>query len=112
MLCPDSKNAILRSCGAGIAAVQDLMANNDRVFCAVRPPGHHAETVRANGFCFINNIAVAARYLQKQYKINKVAIIDFDVTTAMELKKFFIKINQLHMDLLMNFLYFQEQEQK
>jgi len=79
MLCPDSKNAILRSCGAGIAAVKDLMLKNERVFCAVRPPGHHAETVRANGFCFINNVAVAARYLQKQYKINKVAIIDFDV---------------------------------
>ena len=79
MLCPDSKNAILRSCGAGIAAVKDLMLKNERVFCAVRPPGHHAETVRANGFCFINNIAVAARYLQKHYKINKVAIIDFDV---------------------------------
>ena len=79
MLCPKSKNAILRSCGAGIAAVNDLMVKNERVFCAVRPPGHHAETVRANGFCFINNIAVAARYLQKQYKINKVAIIDFDV---------------------------------
>ena len=53
MLCPDSKTAILRSCGAGIAAVQDLMANNDRVFCAVRPPGHHAETVRANGFALL-----------------------------------------------------------
>ncbi len=79
MLCPDSKNAILRSCGAGIAAVNDLIKKNERVFCAIRPPGHHAETARANGFCFINNIAVAARYLQKQYKINKVAIIDFDV---------------------------------
>ena len=79
MLCPDSKNAILRSCGAGIAAAKDLMVKNERVFCAVRPPGHHAETVRANGFCFINNVAVVARYLQKQYKINKVAIIDFDV---------------------------------
>ena len=79
MLCSNSKNAILRSCGAGIAAVKDLMEKNQRVFCAVRPPGHHAETVRANGFCFINNVAVAARYLQKQYKINKVAIIDFDV---------------------------------
>ena len=113
MLCPDSKNAILRSCGAGIAAVQDLMANNDRVFCAVRPPGHHAETVRANGFCFINNVAVAIRYLQKQYKINKVAIIDFDVHHGNGTpRNFFIKINQLHMGLLMNFLYFQEQEQK
>ncbi len=79
MLCSNSKNAILRSCGAGIAAVKDLMERNERVFCAVRPPGHHAETLRANGFCFINNVAVATRYLQKQYNINKVAIIDFDV---------------------------------
>ena len=79
MLCPNSKNAILRSCGAGIAACDDLIKKNERVFCAVRPPGHHAETVRANGFCFINNVAVAARYLQKKYKINKIAIIDFDV---------------------------------
>ena len=79
MLCPNSKNAILRSCGAGIAAVNDLMNKNERVFCAVRPPGHHAETLRANGFCFINNIAVSARYLQQKYNINKIAIIDFDV---------------------------------
>ena len=78
-LCPDSKNAILRSCGAGIAAVDDLMNKNERVFCAIRPPGHHAESVRANGFCFINNVAVAAKYLQKKYKINKVGIVDFDV---------------------------------
>ena len=79
LLCPNSKNAILRSCGAGIAAVDELMSNNERVFCAIRPPGHHAETTRANGFCFINNIAVAAKYLQKKYNIGKVAIIDFDV---------------------------------
>ena len=79
MLCPNSKKAILRSCGSGIAACDDLMTKNERVFCAVRPPGHHAETVRANGFCFINNIAVSARYLQKKYNINKIAIIDFDV---------------------------------
>ena len=79
MLCPDSKNAILRSCGAGIAACDDLIKNNLRAFCAIRPPGHHAETIRANGFCFINNIAVAARYLQKKYSVGKVAIVDFDV---------------------------------
>ena len=79
MLCPYSKNAILRSCGAGIAAADDLMNNNKRIFCAIRPPGHHAETTKAMGFCFINNIAVTARYLQKKYKIKKVAIIDFDV---------------------------------
>ncbi len=79
MLCPDSKNAILRSCGAGIAAANDLINKNEASFCAVRPPGHHAETIRANGFCFINNIAVSARYLQKKYNVNKIAIIDFDV---------------------------------
>jgi len=79
-LCPNSKNAILRSCGAGIAAVDSLIKNNrKRLFCAVRPPGHHAETERANGFCFINNVAVTARYLQKKFHIRKIAIIDFDV---------------------------------
>ena len=79
MLCSNSKNAILRSCGAGIAAADKLMKTNERIFCAVRPPGHHAETMKAMGFCFINNISVTARYLQKKYKINKIAIIDFDV---------------------------------
>ena len=79
-LCSNSKNAILRSCGAGIAAANNLMIDNEkRIFCAVRPPGHHAETVRANGFCFVNNVAVAARYLQNKFKIKKIAIIDFDV---------------------------------
>ena len=79
MLCPNSKKAILRSCGAGIAAANDLMNKNERVFCAIRPPGHHAETIKAMGFCFVNNIAVTARYLQNKYKVNKIAIIDFDV---------------------------------
>ena len=79
MLCPNSKNAILRACGAGLDAADELMNNNKRIFCAVRPPGHHAETLKAMGFCFINNVAVAAKYLQKKYKINKIAIIDFDV---------------------------------
>jgi acetoin utilization deacetylase AcuC-like enzyme len=79
LLCPFSKNAILRACGAGIAAADDLIKNNINSFCAVRPPGHHAETTRANGFCFVNNIAVTARYLQKKYSISKIAIIDFDV---------------------------------
>ena len=80
LLCFNSKNAILRSCGAGIAAANSLIVNNEkRIFCAIRPPGHHAETLRANGFCFINNVAVTARYLQHKYKIKKIAIIDFDV---------------------------------
>ena len=79
MLCPNSKNAILRACGAGISAADDLMKTNEKIFCAIRPPGHHAETAKAMGFCFINNVAVAAKYLQNHYKINKIAIVDFDV---------------------------------
>lgn len=79
-LCPHSKEAILRACGAGIAAAQTVMQDGvKRVFCAVRPPGHHAETTRANGFCFVNNAAVTARYLQDEHQIKKIAIIDFDV---------------------------------
>ena len=79
-LCPNSKNAILRACGAGILAADNLIINsNKKHFCAVRPPGHHAETKRANGFCFFNNVAVTAKYLQNKYELNKIAIIDFDV---------------------------------
>ena len=79
-LCPYSKNAILRSVGAGIAAADDIFTKKiDRVFCAIRPPGHHAETKRANGFCFFNNVAITAMYIKKNYKVNKIAILDFDV---------------------------------
>ncbi|HHZ69597.1 MAG TPA: histone deacetylase, partial [Methylococcaceae bacterium] len=79
-LCPHSKEAILRACGAGIAAAQTVMQEGvKRAFCVVRPPGHHAETTRANGFCFVNNAAVTARYLQEEHQIKKIAIIDFDV---------------------------------
>ena len=94
MLCPNSKNSILRSCGSGIAACDDLIKKNERVFCAVRPPGHHAETVKAYGFCFINNIAVAARYLQKNIKFVKLQSLILMFIMEMEHKKFFIKINQ------------------
>jgi acetoin utilization deacetylase AcuC-like enzyme len=51
----------------------------DNAFCAVRPPGHHAETNKAMGFCYFNNVAIAARYLQNRYRIQRVGIIDFDV---------------------------------
>jgi acetoin utilization deacetylase AcuC-like enzyme len=51
----------------------------DNVFCAVRPPGHHAESNKAMGFCYFNNVAIAARFIQKEYGISRVGIIDFDV---------------------------------
>ena len=88
------------------------MNKNKRIFCAIRPPGHHAETSKAMGFCFINNIAVAAKYLQKKYKVNKIAIIDFDVHHGNGTQEIFIMMKQYFMLLLMNFLYFQGQDQK
>jgi len=65
----------------GILDTVDLMMTDkiDNAFCAVRPPGHHAERNKAMGFCYFNNIAIAARYLQEKWGIKKVAIIDFDV---------------------------------
>ena len=112
-LCEFSKDAILRSCGAGIAASDDLMNSNEkRIFCAVRPPGHHAETNRANGFCFVNNIAVTARYLQNQHQFGKVAIIDFDVHHGNGTQEIFIETIQLPMAQYTSTLYFQDQAQK
>lgn len=80
VMSPESWEAINRAAGAGVEAVDQVMAGNVRnAFCAVRPPGHHAEQDRAMGFCFFNNIAVAAHYAKAKYGLEKVAIIDFDV---------------------------------
>lgn len=72
--------AALLAAGAAVQAV-DLVCQNqyNKVFCATRPPGHHAEHDKAMGFCFFNNIALAAAYALKQYKLERVAILDFDV---------------------------------
>ena len=72
--------AALRAAGAGILAV-DLVMNKqvDNAFCAIRPPGHHAESNKAMGFCFFNNIAVAASCALEKYNLERVAIVDFDV---------------------------------
>jgi len=65
--------------GAGIVAIDGIKNKEfDRAFCAVRPPGHHATSARSMGFCLFNNIAVAARYAQKQ-GFKRVFIVDFDV---------------------------------
>ena len=75
----DSLEAALYAAGAVIEAVEQCKRGEiERAFCAVRPPGHHAEAERAMGFCIFNNIAVGARYAQKRgYK--KVFVIDYDV---------------------------------
>jgi acetoin utilization deacetylase AcuC-like enzyme len=77
---PHTWNAALRSAGAGVMGVDLVMAGEARnVFCAVRPPGHHAERNNAMGFCFFNNIAVAAAHALKVHGLSRVAIVDFDV---------------------------------
>ena len=77
---PGSKDATLDAVGSIISAI-DGVQNKDfkNAFCAVRPPGHHAEKNKAMGFCIYNNVAVGANYLINKYKLKKIAIIDFDV---------------------------------
>ena len=76
---PGSLQAALRAAGAAIAAVQGVANGEfDRAFCAVRPPGHHAEADRAMGFCLFSSVAVAAREAQAR-GLKRVAVIDFDV---------------------------------
>ncbi len=77
---PGSKDAIKDAVGSIITAIDGVQNKEFKnAFCAVRPPGHHAEKEKAMGFCIYNNVAVGANYLIKKYKYNKVAIIDFDV---------------------------------
>ena len=75
-----SLEAATFAAGAGIMAVDLVMQNTDQqVFCAIRPPGHHAESAQAMGFCIFNNIAIAAKYALANFELQRVAIIDFDV---------------------------------
>jgi acetoin utilization deacetylase AcuC-like enzyme len=75
-----SWDAILMAAGAAIDATDAIMAGEMvNAFCAVRPPGHHATRNQAMGFCFVNNVAVAAKYALERHGLKRVAIIDFDV---------------------------------
>jgi acetoin utilization deacetylase AcuC-like enzyme len=72
--------AALRAAGAAVAATDAVIEGRyDNAFCSVRPPGHHAEPARAMGFCFFNNVAIAARHALEVHGLQRVAIIDFDV---------------------------------
>jgi acetoin utilization deacetylase AcuC-like enzyme len=77
---PGTFEAALRGVGGATHAVDEVIGKRaDNAFVAMRPPGHHAETERAMGFCFFNNAAIAARHAQKQHGLERVAIVDFDV---------------------------------
>ena len=77
---PGSKEATKDAVGSIITAIEGVQNKEFKnAFCAVRPPGHHAEKEKAMGFCIYNNVAVGANYLIEKYKYNKIAIIDFDV---------------------------------
>jgi acetoin utilization deacetylase AcuC-like enzyme len=76
----DSAEAALRAAGAGVAAVDAVMAGEGpQAFCAVRPPGHHATRATAMGFCLFNSVAVAAAHAVHAHGLHRVAIADFDV---------------------------------
>ena len=78
-LCPDSFKAIERAVGAGLLAVDEILADKlDAAFCSVRPPGHHANKDSSSGFCVFNNLAIAVKYAQSK-GIKRIAIADFDV---------------------------------
>jgi acetoin utilization deacetylase AcuC-like enzyme len=80
VVCPASGEAALRAAGAVCAAVDAVCTGEVRnAFCAVRPPGHHAERARSMGFCLFNNVAVGAEHARAVHGLARVAIVDFDV---------------------------------
>ena len=80
VISPGSKDATIDAVGSIIVAIDGVQNNEFKnAFCAVRPPGHHAEKNKAMGFCIYNNVAVGAHYLINNYNYKKIAIIDFDV---------------------------------
>ena len=75
-----SREAIYRAAGACVAAVDAVMAGeDDMAFCAVRPPGHHAEPMSPMGFCIFNNVAIGALHALEAHGLSRVAVVDFDV---------------------------------
>ena len=91
-ICEHSYDVALEACGAVLAALDAVMAGEvASAFCAVRPPGHHATAMRGMGFCIFNHVAVAARYLQTRFGLDRVAIIDWDVHHGNGTEEIFIE---------------------
>lgn len=79
-VCKDSYDVAVLAAGGVLQAIDEVASGKlMRAFCAVRPPGHHAETATVMGFCLFNNIAIAARHAQRKHGIDRVAIVDWDV---------------------------------
>jgi len=79
-ICEETFQTALLAVGGILETARRVMGQElDNAFCAVRPPGHHAEVNQALGFCFFNNVAIAARYIQAEWGVRRIGIIDFDV---------------------------------
>lgn len=93
-----SLTAALYAAGSGILGVDHVMSHkNENVFCAVRPPGHHASKNKGMGFCLLNNIAIAVQYSIDKYNLANVAIIDFDAHHGNGTEQIFCNNRKVHM---------------
>jgi acetoin utilization deacetylase AcuC-like enzyme len=95
---PGTLDAARMAAGAGLEALDQVLSGQARTaFCAIRPPGHHARPDQALGFCFFNNVAVAARYALDRHGLSRVAIVDFDVHHGNGTEEIFLREDRVMM---------------
>ncbi|MBA4251837.1 MAG: histone deacetylase [Chlorobiaceae bacterium] len=93
--CQDSFDVALTAVGSVLKGVDDAIQNKNNSFCAVRPPGHHAESNKAMGFCIFSNVAVGAKYALEKYKLDRIAIFDWDVHHGNGTQEIFYDSNKI-----------------